>query len=80
MKVGKVSRKSIWFGLQLSNVFISHEHFCDRVQIIVFLFFSDGSFDGALLTRPIESYLGEKSDIDVLFGYTSAVNKFDPIF
>ncbi|XP_031619767.1 esterase E4-like [Contarinia nasturtii] len=28
--------------------------------------------DDALLTRPIESYLDEKSDIDSLFGYTSA--------
>lgn len=34
----------------------------------------DESFDGALLTRPIESYLNDSSDIDVLFGYTSAVN------
>lgn len=34
---------------------------------------TDESFDEALLTRPIESYLEEKSDIDALFGYTSAV-------
>ena len=41
---------------------------------------TDESFDEALLTRPIESYLDENSDIDALFGYTSAVNESDPIF
>lgn len=44
----------------------------NALQII----FSDETYADALLTRPIEKYLEEKSDIDVLFGYTSAVNTF----
>lgn len=32
--------------------------------------------DGAVLTQPIEDYLQSDSDIDSLFGYTSAVNTF----
>lgn len=35
--------------------------------------------DGAVITRPIESYFDDKSDIDVLFGYTSAVILFIPL-
>lgn len=54
------------------------EQFIDFSLIFIasFIYFTDESFDGALLTRPIESYLNDSSDIDVLFGYTSAVNEF----
>lgn len=45
----------------------------------IFPIFTGESLDDAILTRPIGSYLEEKSDIDVLFGYTSAVNKYDLI-
>lgn len=44
-------------------------------------FYSDESCESAILTRPIKDYLNDSSDIDVMFGYTSAVNElfFFPI-
>lgn len=37
--------------------------------------FADESGESAILTRPIKDYLADSSDIDVMFGYTSAVNE-----
>lgn len=45
-----------------------------------FKWFSGETAHEALLTRPIETYLDEKTDIDMLFGYTSAVNEIWPHF
>lgn len=42
--------------------------------MIVFIF-TDESCESAILTRPIKDYLDDSSDIDVMFGYTSAVNE-----
>lgn len=45
-------------------------------KFIVYLFiFTDESCESAILTRPIKDYLDDSSDIDVMFGYTSAVNE-----
>lgn len=37
--------------------------------------FADESSESAILTRPIKDYLNDSSNIDVMFGYTSAVNE-----
>lgn len=61
------------FGVQtFSQVYVSGNNIKEIDLIWAPVLEKEGDV-GAIFTRPIESYLQEKSDIDTLFGYTSGV-------